>query len=506
VTGFAAPLGVGYRLKDAPAAELVDAAFSLEAQDGPLLHDAMCLADMAHAIVLHEGGVLPADALGSLLAALLSLRRRDPSDLRFIAEAGDAFTNREAMLGRLAPQAAGWLRAGRARREPMTVAYTMIVRGALLDVAMAAAALASALLEVAAANRTTLMSDYTYLQRAQPTTLGHYLLGFVAPILRDLDRLRATFGRSNLCPAGCGSTNGSRLAPDRDRLAALLGFDGLALHTRDAMWQPDLPIEIAAAATACLANAGRLAEDLQIWVTSEFGLAELADGHSRGSVIMAHKKNPYGLAFVRGAAREMIGLLTATAAHQTTPSGQVDNRIFTYGCLPRGLGLAIRTLRLLASIVPAIRFDREALEAAAHDRFAGATDLAEAVMARRGIDATMAHHIVGRAVRAASHSTGPITAAGLDAAASELGQASIGLLDAEIATVMDPVAIVATRTCPGGAAPLRVDEMLARFGQQLTGASAWVVECRAVLDTAERQLVDEASALACAFADDMPAV
>ena len=87
------------------------------------------------------------------------------------------------------------------------------------------------------------MADYTYLQPAQPTTFGHYLLGFAYPLLRDLERLQALFNRTNQSPAGCGSVNGSRLPQNRKRLAELLGFDGLAQHARDAMWQPDSPIE-----------------------------------------------------------------------------------------------------------------------------------------------------------------------------------------------------------------------------------------------------------------------
>src|SRR5205823_3087471 len=162
----------------------------------------------------------------------------------------------------------GWLGAGRARRESTTIGYRITVRSLLLAFGNALLQAGNALLARADEHRASLMADYTYLQAAQPTTFGHYLLGFVYPLLRDLDRL---------------------------------------------------------------------AEDLQIFATAEFGLVELADGHTRASVIMPQKKNPYALNYVRGATNELSGTLTAVTALGRTPSGQVDNRVFAYGDVPRAL-------------------------------------------------------------------------------------------------------------------------------------------------------------------------
>src|SRR5262249_7636666 len=130
----------------------------------------------------------------------------------------------------------------------------------------------------------TLMPDYTYLQQAQPTTLAHYLLGTAFPLLRGLDRLEACYARTNASPAGIGAVNAARWPLDRRRIAALLGFDDVVTHARDAMWQADHPVEVTAAAMGVLLPLDRLAEDLQVWATSEFGLVELADRHARGSM------------------------------------------------------------------------------------------------------------------------------------------------------------------------------------------------------------------------------
>ena len=134
------------------------------------------------------------------------------------------------------------------------------------------------------------MPDYTYLQAAQPTTFGHYLLGFTYPLLRDLARLDCLLEKVNRSPLGCGSTNGSRLPQGREQLAELLGFADIIPHARDAMWQADLSIENTALLTACIVNLSRLAEDLQIFSTQEFALVELDDQHARASKIMPQKK------------------------------------------------------------------------------------------------------------------------------------------------------------------------------------------------------------------------
>jgi argininosuccinate lyase len=340
------------------------------------------------------------------------------------------------------------------------------------------------------------MPDYTYLQTAHPTTLAHYLLTFVQPMTRDLARLRSLFERTNLSPAGSGSTNGSRLPLDRNRLAELLGFDGLVLHTRDAMWQPDGPIEVMSVIVALLANVGRLAEDLQLWATAEFGFVELSDRHSRISIIMPQKKNPYSLAFVRGVAREMIGRLVSIAAHQATPSGQVDNRIFAYGGVPQALEQTRQAIQLLAGTVAGLTVNQELMAQRAGQSYSGATDLTEVMMLEAGLDLNTAHRIVGQAVWTALQTSQPLTPELLDNAANNVLGRPLNLSPAQITTALDPLAIVATRTGPGGAAPQAVQAMIAQFRDLLAEAAAWRLEREHHLATAEAHLLHQAHDMA----------
>jgi argininosuccinate lyase len=495
------------RLTEPPADELIRTAYARETGDAALLYEGMSLADLAHVVGLMEANIIPREAGGELLAALLEIHPAPPLDFALDPAKGDLYSNREAHLKMLTP-AVGWLSAGRARREAATIGYRLAVRNRLLALAAAIADCAAAALDLAEKHRATLFPDYTYLQPAQPTTFGHYLLTFVYPMLRDLDRARAAYQRTNLSPAGSGSVNGSRLPLDRARLAELLGFDGLVPHTRDAMWQADGPIEIAALITAALITLDRLVEDLQIFSTAEFGLVALADRHTRTSVIMPQKKNPYSLAYVRGVCGESIGALAAMAAVGKTPSGQIDNRIFAYGDIPRALDRATGAARLMADVLRGLTVAADLAARRASESFIGATDLAEVIMLKCGIDYKSAHDLVGRAVRAALESgQNTLTSEMLDAAAQSLVGRALGLDPEIVAETLDPARIVAARAGRGGAAEAPAVEMIAECRGSLEDHRHWRESVQMRIEAAEAQLLMTAAMLRTALPprDEKPA-
>jgi argininosuccinate lyase len=489
-------LGVGSLLATGPAAELVRTAFARELADQLPLFRGMSLADLAHTVMLLEVGVIPSADGASLLSALLTLHE-SPSDFIPTPEAGDLYTNREAWLA-ARTSAVGWLGAGRARRESTTTGYRITVRSCLLAFADALIRAGNALVERADEYRSMLMADYTYLQPAQPTTFGHYLLGFAYPLIRDLERLQALYTRTNQSPAGCGSVNGSRLPQDRIRLARLLGFDGLAKHARDAMWQPDVPIETLSVVVAALVNLDRLAEDLQIFATAEFDLVDLAEGHSRASVIMPQKKNPYALAYVRGATNELIGLLASVAALGRTPSGQVDNRVFIYGNVPRALETATGVATLMCGVLTGMTFNAPVAAIRLVNDFATATDLAETITLETGLDFRTAHRIVGRLVREAiqaRRTMRDLTTADLDAVAQVMLKRPLHLSEAAFVQALDPVAAVAARHGIGGAAPEAISAMLTECRATLDTCTSWLKQAAASATAAEEALVRRARQL-----------
>jgi argininosuccinate lyase len=445
-----------------PATELIEAGFELENADAAILHHWMNLADLAHLLDLSAAGVIPPDAARQLLALLLEAMDIPASEFPYDPASGEPYNSRERYFISRVGDVAGWLHAGRPRREAVRVAFRLRLRSDLSRLITAGADLTTQLSLTAREHAGTLLADQTYLQHAQPSTFGHYLLSFAYPVLRADRRLAEALEWTDASPAGAGCVNGTRLRADRGQVGALLGFRAIAEHTRDAMWQVDGLFDMIAAAAGLLVTQSKLAEDLEIWASQEFDYVSLADGFSRASVLMPQKRNPYALSIIRGAAGSLIGKLTGLLAVAKTPSARSDNLIFAYGEVPRALDLALRTTRLTAGVVRTLEVHADRMRAALDSGFSQATDLAEFVMTTCGIDYRTAYRVVGHAIRRASAaglSGNDIDGALLDASAAEIAGRPLGLTGHDLTEVLDPWQIVSSRTSLGGAAPAEVTRM-----------------------------------------------
>ena len=476
-------LGADGPIRRGPAPELVEAGYALELADAPLLARGLGLADLAHVLALEA---IPEADRRPLLGALVALLDEEIEvDERY----GDLANVRERELERRVGRAAGWLNAGRPRREAGRTAFRVALRARVLDLAEAVARFGAALTEVAARERDTLMPDYTYLQAAQPTTAGHWLLSFAYPALRDLERLRGDFDWVNRSPAGAGGVNGSRFALDRDRLAALLGFAGPIEHTRDAGWQTDGLAALTAHAAIAATGASRFAEDVEVYGSDEFGLLRIGDELCRASALMPQKRNPYALVVLRGGAGTLIGRAAGVLATQRTPSGRTDNLLYAYGEVAGAVELAARLLRLAAAVAESLTIDAARAERALRDSDAMGADLAEAIALSTDLDYRSAYRVVARALAAADASP-----AALDAAARAVLGRPLDLDPALVADALDPGSAIAARTVPGGAAPEPMDAMLAGSLDAISAARAWIEAERRAIEDAERELVALATA------------
>jgi argininosuccinate lyase len=466
-----------------PAAELIEAGFELENADAPVLHHGMNLADLAHLLDLASAGVIPPEAARQLLALLLEVMQIPARDFPYDPANGEPYNSRERYFVSRVGDVAGWLHAGRPRREAVRVAFRLRLRSDLTDLIEAAAALAAELASRAREHAGTLMADQTYLQHAQPSTFGHYVLSFAFPVLRGGRRLSDALAWTDASPGGAGCVNGTRLRTDRRHVASLLGFRAVAEHTRDAMWQVDGLFDMVGAAAGLVLTQSKLAEDLEIWASQEFDYVTVADGYSRASVLMPQKRNPYALSIVRGAAGILTGRLTGLLAVAKTPSARSDNLIFAYGEVPRALDLALRTTRLTTGVVRTLEVNAARMRAALESGFSQATDLAEYVMQTCGIDYRSAYRVVGHAVRQASAAGlrgSDIDGVLLDASATEVIGRPLGLTGHDLSAALDPWQIVVSRTTLGGAAPGEVT----RMAEQATAeADALAGEARRWRDT-----------------------
>ena len=490
-------LGAEGRISSGPAPELVEAGYALELADAPLLHRGLGLADLAHVLALHEAGVIPAEQTAALLPALLEVLDCPAEEFPYDPAYGDAYNSRERELERRLGSVAGWLHTGRTRREAGRIAFRLALRQRLLDLHEAVTRFLTAVTEQAAAHADSVWADTTYLQPAQPSTFGHYLGGFGEEAARHLDRLEQAYRWADRSPAGVGGVGGGRVPLDRARLADLLGFAGPGRHTRDVMWAVDGLADAVVAAAQAATTVDRLAEDLEIFASPNFGYVTLHASLCRASVLMPQKRNPYALAVIRAGAGTLVGRATGLLVTQRSPSARTDNWLHAYGEVTGALDIARRVVALGAEVTRTLAVDRDALAAAAGAHFTGAADLAEELVLRSGLDYRSAYRVVGRAV------AGAIEAGQTSFAEADLARAADEVLgrpvdvDPEIVAVtFDPPRIVAGHAVLGGSSPDRVREHCRALGRRKAGAVQWRDERRAHARRSEEALVSAARALA----------
>jgi argininosuccinate lyase len=493
-------LGAGGRLEGGPAPELVRSGYAHEVAAGPRLARGLSRADLAHAVALVEGGAVGGDDARGLLVGLLALDAIPPGDFPWNPELGDAFNSREAELRtRVGAAAAGWLSAGRPRREAFRVALRLVARTGVLDLHDAQLDLADALAVLAERHAGDLAADYTYLQPAQPTTIGHLLLAYAAPALRDAERLRRVHGWLDRSVAGVGGSAGSRWPLSRERLAELLGCDGLMVHAKDAMWQWDGYVELASAAATAATHGSQLGQDLAILTSQEFAAVRLADRHSRASALMPQKRNPYALAVVRTQAGIAAGELAGMLVTLHTGSARTDHFHLLNGSVPRLLDECVAVARLLAAVVAGMEVEPERWARAAREGFTAAADVADVLAVEAGLDYRTAHHVVGRAVRELVEAGLPpseLTPARLSAAA----QATVGrpaeISAQALADALDPALCARARLQTGSSAPEEVASMIAACRAEIIAARAISTAARERAERAEADLRVRARELA----------
>jgi argininosuccinate lyase len=493
-------LGRGGRLRGGAARELQAAAYAAETAHGPRLARGLSLADLAHAVALVEGGDLGGEDAKSLLRGLLELHDIPGDEFPWDPSLGDAFNAREAELQRrVGRSAAGWLSAGRPRREAFRVALRLTARAGERELHDALVDQVTALARHARATRTDLATDYTYLQPAQPTTVGHLLLAYAYPALRDAGRARASHAALGASVAGAGGSAGSRWSLDRMRLAELLGADGLVEHAKDAAWQVDVYVELLGSLALAATHQSQLAQDFEIYASQEFGLVELADAHSRASALMPQKKNPYALAAIRTQAGQAAGDLAGALVALHTGSARTDHFHLLNGTVPRALDEAVAIARLTASVLEGIELRPERFAEIARENFVTAADVADVLALSGELDYRSAHKVVGRAVRElvdAGDSPSALTPERLSAAAKAVVGRPVTIDSAALRDALDPAACAAARLQIGSSSEPAIDAMLADLDEALTAHAVWSKGARDRETAAEAALLDRARTLA----------
>jgi argininosuccinate lyase len=411
----------------------------------------------AHAKVLHGAGLLSDDELARMSAALDQLAldveagtflpRLEDEDVHTALERG--------LMERAGDDLGGKLRAGRSRNDQIATLVRAYLREQARTVATQVIDLVDELITQAEAAGTAIMPGRTHLQHAQPVLLAHHLLAHAWPLLRDVDRFIDWDVRAARSPYGSGALAGSSLGLDPAAVAADLGFDGPVENTIDGTASRDVVAEFAFVAAMVGVDLSRLAEEIILWNTKEFGFVRLDDAYSTGSSIMPQKKNPDIAELARGKAGRLVGDLTGLlATFKGLPLAY--NRDLQEDKEPVFDQVATLTVLLPAftGMVRTLTFDTARMAELAPQGFSLATDIAEWLV-RQGVAFRVAHEVAGACVRACEQRGIELW----DLSDADLAGISKHLTP-EVRSVLSVEGSVASRDGVGGTAPARVAEQL----------------------------------------------
>lgn len=417
----------------------------------------------AYCEALRAAGVLTDDEARRITAALHEVQNQAETKAKYINDdSEDVHSFVEASLVELIGPPGLKLHTGRSRNDQVATDLRLWLRDAIDELTSLVAAMQQALLEFAEKYNQTIIPGYTHLQRAQPILLAHWCLAYFEMLARDRDRLSEVRKRVNVMPLGSAALAGTSFPIDRDALARELGFSEVSRNSLDAVSDRDFCVEFANACALIMVHLSRLAEDVIIYTTTEFGFFELGDAVATGSSLMPQKKNPDSLELIRGKSGRVFGHLAGLLATlkglplaynkdmQEDKEAVFDAFDTTAGCLA-----------VSATVLRNIKVNEERAQAAAAKGHMNATELAD-YLVRKGMPFREAHEVVGRIVVHAIERGVELQGLPLE----ELRGMS-ALIDADVFGALELERTLNTKLQSGGTAPERVRQALATAQESL---------------------------------------
>src|SRR5437773_9644245 len=452
----------------------------------------------AHLVMLADRGIVSREDAHALRTALDSISQADVRRASYDGTCEDLFFYVERLIiAACGDNVAGRLHTARSRNDIDMTMYRMRQREFILALIVASFELRRVLLDLAARHRETIFAVHTHTQRAQPTTVAHYLLAVVEQVERDAPRLKGAYDRTNRSPLGACAITGTGFPIDRQLTAELLGFCGPTGNTYGSLATVDYLLESTSATAVLLAGLGRFVQDLLLWCTSEFNYVRFGDGFVQSSSIMPQKRNPVAIEHARAIGSKALGQTQAilTAVHNTPFGDIVDTEDDLQPLVFSMFRDAMRAAKLVAAAMTTAEFDAVRLEARAGDGWTTLTELADTLVRDHGLPFRTAHAIAGRLIAGRQRDPDRPPAELLADASTELVGAPLAYSEAALAHILSPRYFVEIRRTLGGPAPEETPRAATASRRQLEADEAWRSRATSALAQAERTLAERSAAL-----------
>ncbi|MEA5004210.1 MAG: argininosuccinate lyase [Christensenella sp.] len=407
------------------------------------------LGSIAHARMLGKQGIIPKEDADKIIEGLKGiLADIDAGKVDFSVHDEDIHMNVERLLTERIGDVGKKLHTGRSRNDQVATDFRLYMRRVTGETVQNLMALCNVLIDIAEDHTDTVMSAYTHLQKAQPTTLAHYMMAYFEMYYRDVLRFLDCSKRTNILPLGSGALCATTYPLDREAVAEELKMDGITRNSLDGVSDRDFALEYLSAASICMMHLSRLCEEIILFSTNEFGTLRLSDAYSTGSSIMPQKKNPDMAELIRGKTGrvygDLMGLLTVMKGLPLAYNKDMQED-------KEGVFDAVDTLnacvRVMCGMLSTAEWKKDKLRAGAGLGFTNATDAAD-YFVKRGMAFRDAHEVVGRLVLYCEQHGKAIDELSLEEirqCAPEAGE--------DIFEAISLETCVNTRSVPGGPAP-----------------------------------------------------
>tara|TARA_B100001971_G_C18232076_1_gene564572 strand:- start:545 stop:1933 length:1389 start_codon:yes stop_codon:yes gene_type:complete len=420
---------------------------------------------LAHATMLEKSAIISSEELEQIKSGLAEISSEiDSGNFTWSIALEDVHMNIERALTERIGEAGKKLHTGRSRNDQIATDIRLYLRDQIDSISATIRKLQTGILDLAADHTETIMPGLTHLQVAQPVVFGHHLMAWFEMIDRDCQRLADCRKRVNILPLGAAALAGTSFPINRQLTAELLGFDGIADNSLDAVSDRDFAIEFAAAASLLMMHLSRWSEELVLWSSPQFDYIDLPDRFCTGSSIMPQKKNPDVPELVRGKTGRVFGSLTALL---TVMKGQPlaynkDNQEDKEPLFDT-VDTLLSCLTAFADMIPAIVPKKDNMRNAALRGYATATDLAD-YLVMKGLPFRDAHEVVGKLV-----ADGIVAGKDLSELTLEAMQSQSKLIESDIFTVLTLEGSVNARNHPGGTAPGQVRLAIQKARKSING-------------------------------------
>jgi len=456
--------------------------------DAPLSRHVVTINE-AHMVSLLDSGEVDKKVGSECLRFLSSL----PEQLKMEPGSEDVHHSLEQQAVKaIGMEAAGYLNFGKSRNDQVATALRMEVRSRTLELVAAISGLRQTLLRLAGRYGGLALPGYTHLQRAQPVTVFHHLQSHFEALGEDAERLTQLYARVNLSPMGAAALAGTSVKVDRAEVASLLGFDGLVKNAMFAVSSRGFALEALACLELLMVDASRIAEELILWSSSEFGFVEVGDEYSATSSIMPQKKNPVVAETIRAKCGSVIGEATAAfAIAKALPNAyNLDLQEITSHLWGAFDDTAL-SVSMLDGVLSSVRFVKQKLARAVSDDLLSATELANELVHSHKVPFRQAHQIVGELVRLAVEddtTLGAATAVSLAVVSKKVLGRTIKIDKARLGTVLDALKTLELIHSAGGANPRFTQRQVLDDKKRIEETHLWLKKRHGKLDQADRLL------------------